>query len=98
MMAIYVDNARLSLGRMIMCHMTADSLEELHDAADKLGLRREWYQGPPETAHPHYDISLSRRERAIRELDAQEVSTREIVSVARGLVRREALRTPRGRW
>ena len=52
---------------MIMCHMTADSLEELHDAADKLGLRREWYQGPPETAHPHYDISLSRRRRAIRE-------------------------------
>lgn len=97
-MALYVDDPRHPLGRMKMCHMTADSLEELHAAADRLGLRRDWYQGPPKTEHPHYDISLSRRRRAVAELDAQEVSSREIVTISRRMRLREALKTPRGRY
>jgi hypothetical protein len=97
-MALYVDDPRHPLGRMKMCHMTADSLEELHAAADRLGLKRDWYQGPPKTERPHYDISLSRRRRAVEELDAQEVSTREIVTIARRMRLREALKTPRGRY
>jgi hypothetical protein len=97
-MALYVDDPRHPLGRMKMCHMTADSLEELHAAADRLGLKRDWYQGPPASRFPHYDISLSRRRRAVEELDAQEVSTREIITVARRMALRDALKTPRGRY
>jgi hypothetical protein len=70
-MTVYVDNARNPLGRMIMCHMLADSDDELHAMADRLGLKREWYQGD------HYDISQVRKARAIR-FGAIEISSREI--------------------
>ena len=62
-MAVYLDNERNSFGRMIMCHMIADSLNELHQMADLIGMRRAWFQ-PRST--PHYDVSLSRRVVAIR--------------------------------
>lgn len=45
------------------CHMTADTEEELHAMARRIGLRREWYQ-----AHPvvnHYDLTPSKREKAL---------------------------------
>ena len=73
-MTVYVDNARNPFGRMIMCHMTADTLDELHAMATQLGLRR-WFQ---DHHYPHYDISLSKRKQAI-ELGAVEVDVRERV-------------------
>lgn len=46
-------------------HMTTDGeLEELHAFAAKIGLRREWYQ--PHHLAPHYDLTSSKREHAIR--------------------------------
>lgn len=35
-------------------HLVADSLDELHAFAQKIGLKREWFQDHPK--HPHYDI------------------------------------------
>jgi hypothetical protein len=35
----------------------ADTLEELHEAAARLGLRREWFQ---EGLRPHYDLMGTR--------------------------------------
>lgn len=45
------------------CHMTADSLEELHAMATKLGMRRAWFQNKPR--HPHYDLVASKRRMAL---------------------------------
>jgi len=48
---------------MIMCHMLADTVDELHAMADKIGLKREWYQ--PKSI-PHYDVCQAKRRLAIK--------------------------------
>ena len=72
---VYVDTARHPFRGYIMCHMVADSLEELHAMADKIGMERRWFQAPPKASHPHYDIPEDRREKALA-LGAQEVCER----------------------
>lgn len=69
---VYVDDYRGQFRGMVMCHMVADSLDELHAFAERLGLRREWFQA---TSVPHYDLSLTRRKLAL-ELGAVEVRIR----------------------
>lgn len=78
-MSVYVDGEANAFGRMIMCHMMADSLEELHAMADKIGMRRAWYQ-PLST--PHYDISKSRRAMAIKQ-GAIEIDRQRTVEIIR---------------
>lgn len=63
-MAVYVDDMRAPYGRMVMCHMIADSSEELHRMADRIGLARKWCQHPG-TYREHYDVSLGKRARAV---------------------------------
>lgn len=79
---VYVDDMRAGLGRMVMCHMVADTLAELHAMADQIGAARRWYQGSPVTRWPHYDIALSKRALAIR-AGAQAIQWRETPSIAR---------------
>lgn len=43
-MTIYVDNMRANYGRMKMCHMVADSTDELLAMADRIGVARKWLQ------------------------------------------------------
>lgn len=79
-MAVYVDSARNAFGRMIMCHMWADTADELHAMAAAIGLKRAWYQAPdgPHTrpvSFPHYDVSQTRRAAALR-LGAVELDRR----------------------
>lgn len=62
-MSVYVDDYEGRLGRMIMCHMLADSVDELHAFAARLGLKREWFQLG---SAPHYDVSKDKRALAIR--------------------------------
>jgi len=68
-MPVYVDNMHQSkmgkYGRMKMCHMLADTVQELHEMADKIGIDRKWYQGPPKSINPHYDICMSKRSMAV---------------------------------
>ena len=64
-MAVYVDRSRNNFGRMVMCHMVADTMEELHAMADLIGLQRRWFQQSPPASMPHYDISLSKRALAV---------------------------------
>lgn len=64
-MAVYVDDMRANFGRMIMCHMVADTSEELHAMADAIGVARRWVQYPG-TTREHYDIALAKRAQAVR--------------------------------
>ncbi len=69
-MTTYVDDMRASFGRMILCHMIADTEDELHAIADRIGVARKWYQGN------HYDIALSKRALAVK-AGAIEITRRE---------------------
>ena len=67
-MSVYVDelrnypvSPRWRYGQA--CHMTADTLEELHAFAGKLELRRSWFQ--PHERWPHYDLTAKRRAMAV---------------------------------
>ena len=81
-MAAYVDalqvwpNAR-GIFRAGSCHLAADTLDELHEFAARLGMRRSWFQSG-NGRHPHYDLVKSRRDRAVA-LGALEVSGRDLV-------------------
>ncbi len=76
-MSVYVDGERNALGSMIMCHMFADSLSELHAMAEAVGMKREWFQP---LSFPHYDVSLSRRTVAVSK-GAVQVDRREGVAI-----------------
>jgi len=65
-MAVYVDDMRASFGRMIMCHMLADTIAELHAMADTIGVQRKWFQGCRKASWPHYDIAMSKRALAVQ--------------------------------
>jgi len=41
------------------CHMWADTLDELHEMADKIGMKRAWFQN--KSTLPHYDLVPSKR-------------------------------------
>lgn len=55
------------------CHLMADTEEELHAFAQRLRLKREWFQPK---SHPHYDLTIEKRVQAVA-LGAVEVSARE---------------------
>lgn len=90
-MTVYVDNFRVParIGRISgrWSHLTADTVEELHTFAERLGQRREWFQARCKNltcptvggvcAHFHYDVVDRRRSRAI-ELGAEPIDIREM--------------------
>ena len=63
-MSTYVDDPQHPFGRMIMCHLIGDTLEELHAMADRIGVARRHFQGAAST--PHYDLCKSKRALAVR--------------------------------
>lgn len=64
-MSVYIDNVRHAYGNMIMCHMWADSLNELLLMADTIGVQRRWLQKPPKASWVHFDIALSKKQLAL---------------------------------
>lgn len=91
-MSVYVDelvvwyHARHRCFKKGSCHLTADTLDELHAFAKRLGLRREWFQ--ERSSAPHYDLSPPKRELALR-LGAVFVTAREQARkrlIARGVI------------
>lgn len=73
-MSVYVDDMKAAFGNMVMCHMWADSDEELLAMADRIGVRRKWIQGHHvlsfgkhrNASWVHFDIALSKRALAVR--------------------------------
>lgn len=64
-MAVYVDDVRLKFGNMVMCHCWADTLEELLEMVDRIGVQRKWLQQPPKASWVHFDISLAKKALAL---------------------------------
>lgn len=82
-MAVYVDDLKVwpnaaGIFRAGSCHLAADTLEELHEFAAKIGLKKAWFQN--HTRHPHYDLVKSRRDRAVQ-LGARVITGREMVLI-----------------
>lgn len=90
-MTVYVDNFRApaTVGRIRgrWSHLTADTPDELHEFAARLGHRREWFQAKCKhgacptidgvCAHFHYDVVDNRRTAAIA-LGATPIDLREM--------------------
>ena len=68
-MTVYVDelhvwpNAKHRCFKSGSSHLTADTIEELHAFAKRIGLRRTWFQN--HRVLPHYDLTPARREAAL---------------------------------
>lgn len=63
-MTVYVDDMNATFGRMKMCHLFADSTEELLRMVDKIGVHRKWLQHPG-SLKEHFDICLAKKVKAI---------------------------------
>jgi hypothetical protein len=79
-MSVYVDDMRAPYRGMVMCHMTADSTDELLAMADAIGVARRWLQHPG-TWKEHFDVCLAKRRLAVQ-LGAVEVTQREAARLA----------------
>ncbi|RYG38386.1 MAG: DUF4031 domain-containing protein [Burkholderiales bacterium] len=81
-MAVYVDREQIPWRGKLWCHLVADSLDELHAFASALGLKRSWFQD--RASYPHYDVTMSMRERALKR-GALSVGKTEMLKSARKL-------------
>ncbi|OOO15628.1 DUF4031 domain-containing protein [Agrobacterium pusense] len=72
-MSVYVDDVRHKFGNMVMCHLWADTDDELLAMVDRIGVQRKWIQGHKtlsfgkhrDASWVHFDISLSKKALAI---------------------------------
>ncbi|WAC62190.1 DUF4031 domain-containing protein [Pseudoxanthomonas sp. SL93] len=84
-MSVYVDDAvTLWRGRR-WAHMMADTLEELHAMAARLGMPRRAFQDKSSGAH--YDLTVELREEALR-LGAVAISRHRDREQVRAIIRR----------
>lgn len=80
-MTAYVDRALTRYGRMRMSHLLADTEAELHVRAQRMGLKREWFQ---DHSTPHYDLCMSKRRLAVM-AGAVEIDRKQTVALIRRL-------------
>lgn len=64
-MPVYMDRRKMPYGRMLMSHLLADTLPELHAMADTIGLARRHFQVNTGKV-PHYDLSQAFRAKAVK--------------------------------
>jgi hypothetical protein len=85
-MSVYVDplfgyGGSKSFRWKTSCHMYADTLDELHDMAARIGMRRAWFQDKNRKL-PHYDLVPARRKLAVQ-FGAVEHDFRQMVAFKR---------------
>lgn len=93
-MSVYVDSAALPYGRMVMCHMLADTPEELRAMARRIGVGERWFQAGGSA--PHFDVCKSKRALAVA-AGALEVRRADLPEIL-ARVRASWPRDPSGRW
>lgn len=77
---VYIDDAGVSKYGRSWFHLTADTLDELHAFAVRIGLSaRAFHLG---ARHPHYDVTATQRLRAL-DGGARAVSPRDLVQISR---------------
>ena len=79
-MTVYVDELRRTAPTRrwpykASCHLVADTTDELHEFALRLGMKRAWFQ---DGRYPHYDLTAGRRSKA-RRMGAEVTAAREWV-------------------
>ena len=82
-MTVYVDDMRAEHvvrgRRMIFCHMIADTSDELHAMAEKIGVAFRWLQCGG-TWKEHFDIVQTKRTLAVK-AGAIQITEREAVEI-----------------
>lgn len=86
-MAVYVDSLKpcprsSKWPYTQSAHLLADTDDELHAFAARLGLKRSWFQQSPPASHPHYDLA-PRRHAAALGLGAELVDRVRLVEIVR---------------
>ena len=61
---IDIDDFNASFGRMKMCHMIADTQEELIEMAEKIGVNKKWIQDAG-SYNEHFDICYQRKRKQL---------------------------------
>ncbi len=72
-------------------HLFCDAhtpLDRLHDFAQSIGLKREWFQS--QSRMPHYDVNKRRRALAVRN-GAIEIGRQRMVEIMRGWKEKSAI-------
>lgn len=80
-MSVYVDDAFIEFGRMVMSHMVADTSEELLAMADKIEVPRHWIQNAG-TYREHFDVCMDKRRKALK-AGALSVDPRDVMRIMR---------------
>ncbi|QAY80498.1 DUF4031 domain-containing protein (plasmid) [Sphingosinicella sp. BN140058] len=89
-MRVYVDAAVHPWRGRLWCHLFSPDIEALHAFAQRIGMRREWFQDPRSSlkiSWPHYDISADRRVAALA-LGAVELGRHQTVAMSRIVMNR----------
>jgi uncharacterized protein DUF4031 len=89
-MSVYVDDMEAGFGRMVMCHMWADTLDELLAMVDAIGVQRKWLQRPKAAADGN-DLRYAPDVRLARGMDASWVhfdiaKTKKAAALLRGAI------------
>jgi hypothetical protein len=106
--AVYVDDAAIPaevrngtrVHRSQWSHLTADTQDEMHEFAARLGLRRSYFQpGRPLGGKPspfwHYDVTAGKRAQALR-LGARAVAWRDLPGICQARAQATAPATTAG--
>lgn len=82
-MAVYIDDFFADYRGMKMCHMIADSTEELLAMVDRIGVHQKYIQCKG-TFKEHFDICSSKRTLAINKYGAIPIGMRDYSRMVRG--------------